>query len=657
MQPDKTPPAIKLDERNHVEKPLLDQLKGLGWEVRDLDRTQKPQDSERASFTEVVMLPILRQQLQIINPWLEPDQIEEVIKQLTANFPSNNLLENNRHLFTLLQENTSISENRKTGEKSPTVKFVDFAHTANNSFIAICQFKIRILGTENHIIPDIVLFLNGLPVVVIECKSPKVQDAIPEAIDQLMRYSEQRGAIGEGSAPLFFYNQFIIATCRTEAKFGTITTHNQKYFYRWADPFPRTLEDLDHGASSPNDQQRLVAGMLDQNNLLEIIRNFTLFSVNDLGGGTFDVTIIKIENGNIIVVCTDGDHKLGGKDWDNSLLNYFVEEWCRQNNSSEEPLDALETLNDWSLEAEKAKKALTGRTKTEFNLTHDGQKARISLTREKFDELTENLFNQTIELTKLAKDEAAKRNVTKIDKILLVGGSTRMPQVATRLEKEFGIKPEFSDPDESVAKGAATYGFKLRLGEKILEFIADKTGKKVEDIDLINISQDIINEAQEKVAVEFNLLPSTVKEAIEKKIGDVSSRSFGIIAYKNSELRVTNLILKNDPLPAKTTQKFGTYEDNQTTAEITIVDNLSSDEEYDLPPASRELGKAELTIPPNLPKGTPIEITYELNEQGRLQIHAKELVGGNEIQIEIETEAGASEQEIKEAKSRNLAVS
>jgi type I restriction enzyme R subunit len=283
MRPDKTPTAIKLDERNHVEKPLLAQLQGLGWEVRDLDKHKKPQDSDRENFTEVVLLPILRQQLQIINPWLETDQIEEVIKQLTANFPSNNLLENNRHLFTLLQENTSVSENRKTGEKSPTIKFVDFAHTSNNSFIAICQFKIRILGTEHHIIPDIVLFLNGLPVVVIECKSPKVQDAIPEAIDQLMRYSEQRGAKGEGSAPLFFYNQFIIATCRNEAKFGTISTHTEKYFYRWADPYPRTLEDLDRGASSPNDQQRLVAGMLDHNNLLEIIRNFTLFSVSDKG--------------------------------------------------------------------------------------------------------------------------------------------------------------------------------------------------------------------------------------------------------------------------------------------------------------------------------------------------------------------------------------
>lgn len=283
MRPDKTPTAIKLDERNHVEKPLLDQLHGLGWQVLDLNKHQKPKDSDRENFTEVVILPILRQQLQIINPWLETDQIEEVIKQLTANFPSNNLLENNRHLFTLLQENTSVSENRKTGEKSPTVKFVDFAHTSNNSFIAICQFKIRILGTEHHIIPDIVLFLNGLPVVVIECKSQKVQDAIREAIDQLMRYSEQRGAKGEGSAPLFFYNQFIIATCRNEAKFGTISTHTEKYFYRWADPYPRTLEDLDRGASSPNDQQRLVAGMLDHNNLLEIIRNFTLFSVNDKG--------------------------------------------------------------------------------------------------------------------------------------------------------------------------------------------------------------------------------------------------------------------------------------------------------------------------------------------------------------------------------------
>jgi type I site-specific restriction-modification system R (restriction) subunit len=253
----KTPQYLKLDERNHVEKPFLDQLDGLGWEIIDLDSKQHPSDSFRQSFTEVMMLPVLREQLKVINDWMEDDQVEEVVKQLTAGFPGTGLIQNNRHVFTLLLENTSVSENRRTGEKSPTVYFVDFTHRKNNRFISVCQPKIRILGTEHHIVPDIVLFLNGLPVVVIECKSPKVKDAIPEAIDQMLRYSEQRGAKGEGSAPLFYYSQIVIATCRQEAKFGTITTHSEKYFYRWADPYPRTVDDLDHGESGPNDQQRL----------------------------------------------------------------------------------------------------------------------------------------------------------------------------------------------------------------------------------------------------------------------------------------------------------------------------------------------------------------------------------------------------------------
>ncbi len=278
-----SPAQIRLDERQHVEKPLLDQLAGLSWEIIDLDLKQHPGDSHRTNFAEVVMLPVLREQLKVINPWLEDDQVEEVVKTLTVNFPSTNLLQNNQHVFDLLLENTSVSENRKTGEKSPSVKFIDFKNRDNNRFIAVCQFKVRILGSERHIIPDIVLFLNGLPVVVIEAKSPKVKEPIPEAIDQLLRYSEQRGAKGEGSTPLFYYNQFVITTCRQEAKFGTITTHAEKHFYRWSDPYPRTLNDLDHGSGSPNDQQRLVAGMLDRDNLLDLIRTFTIFSTNTKG--------------------------------------------------------------------------------------------------------------------------------------------------------------------------------------------------------------------------------------------------------------------------------------------------------------------------------------------------------------------------------------
>ena len=276
--------SLRMDERKHVEKPLLEQLHGLGWEIIDLtDESQKPGDTFRENFTEVVMLPVLRAQLKAINPWLEDDQVEEVVKQLTASFPGTGLVENNKHVLRLLLENTSVSENRQTGENSPTVRFIDFKNRDNNRFIAVCQFKVRILGTEHHIIPDVVLFVNGLPVVLIECKSPRVKDAIPEAIDQMLRYSEQRGVTGEGSPPLFYFNQFVVATCRQQAKFGTITTHSEKHFYRWTDPYPRTVNDLEHGTGSPNDQQRLVAGMMDKDNLLDLIRTFTLFSTNDKG--------------------------------------------------------------------------------------------------------------------------------------------------------------------------------------------------------------------------------------------------------------------------------------------------------------------------------------------------------------------------------------
>jgi len=283
MTRENTPAHIRIDERQHVEKPLLDQLAGLGWEVLDLDAKQRPTDSHRTNFIEVVMGSVLREQLKEIQPWLEDDQVEDLVKQITAGFPGNNLLQNNKHAFELLTQGTSVSENRTTGERSPTVNFVDFDHPEKNRFLAVCQFKVRILGTDHHILPDIVLFLNGIPVVVIECKSPKVKEPIPEAIDQLLRYSEQRGEKGEGSPALFYYNQFVVATCRQEAKFGTITTHTEKLFYRWSDPFPRSIDDLEHGASGPNDQQRLVAGMLDHRNLLDLIRTYTLFGTNSKG--------------------------------------------------------------------------------------------------------------------------------------------------------------------------------------------------------------------------------------------------------------------------------------------------------------------------------------------------------------------------------------
>ncbi|MDR3056802.1 MAG: HsdR family type I site-specific deoxyribonuclease, partial [Prevotella sp.] len=275
--------SLKLDEYNSVELPFMEQLSQLGWnQVIELNMQQIPEQSFRNSFSEVVLLPKLREALKKINIFLTETQIDEAVRRIRT-FDRNSLIENNQKVLDLLLANTTVSRNEITGEQSPTVRYIDFDNLENNTFTAISQFKLAIQGTDHHIIPDIVLFINGLPLVVIEAKSPKVKEPVPEAIDQLMRYSEQRGDTGEGNKELFYYNQFIITTCRSEAKFGTITTHIPKHFYRWTDPYPKTLNELEHGQSSPNDQQRLVAGMLDPRNLLDILRVFTVFSTDDKG--------------------------------------------------------------------------------------------------------------------------------------------------------------------------------------------------------------------------------------------------------------------------------------------------------------------------------------------------------------------------------------
>ena len=231
-----TKQRLKLDEYNHVEKPFMEQLEGLGWKTLYLElHHQQPEQSQRNSFAEVIIRPELVKSLRKINTFLTDSQTDEVISKLSS-YPNQSLLECSQHVLNLLLENTTVSKNEQTGERSPTVRFIDFDNLENNSFLAVSQFKLRIPGTENHIVPDITLFVNGMPLVVVECKSPRVKEPIADAIDQLMRYSEQRQCLSEGNQEFFFYNQFLIATCRNQSKFGTITTHIEKHFYRWTDP-------------------------------------------------------------------------------------------------------------------------------------------------------------------------------------------------------------------------------------------------------------------------------------------------------------------------------------------------------------------------------------------------------------------------------------
>ncbi|MDJ0536407.1 MAG: Hsp70 family protein [Xenococcaceae cyanobacterium MO_207.B15] len=293
------------------------------------------------------------------------------------------------------------------------------------------------------------------------------------------------------------------------------------------------------------------------------------------------------------------------------------------------------------------------REKKDISFMHDMQRARVSLTREKFDELTEHLLDTTIEKIKLAIAEAEKKGVTQFDKILMVGGSTRMPQVSRRIQEEFGQEPQFCDPDEAVAKGAAVYGHHLMLGEELVKVIAQKQGVAKEEVDTSNVDANTLKEAQEEVAEIFALPSDLVEKATTTKIVNVTSRSFGVISLNQKKDKIVrNLILKNDSVPASKIGNFGTAEDNQENVLIEIVDNFSSDQVYEVE-GSRKLGEATLTIPSGLPAGAPIEITYEINEQGLLQMYAKELTEGLNVQVTIEIEDGISQKELEEAKERS----
>jgi molecular chaperone DnaK len=283
--------------------------------------------------------------------------------------------------------------------------------------------------------------------------------------------------------------------------------------------------------------------------------------VYDLGGGTFDITIIEIKNGSITVVATGGDHELGGRDWDEQIVQYLAQQWMAQTGSSESPTDSPETLQELWEKAEKAKKALTARSEVTESVMFNNQREAIKLTREKFDELTRDKLERTIQFTHDTLAVARGRGYHSFDQLLLVGGSTRMPQVRERLLQEFpSVEPRMHDPDQAVAKGAAIYGQKLSIGRKIQIKVAELTGVDPDEVDFTQVAAATFERAQEAVAIEGGYRLPAVRKMVEQKVTNVSSHSFGIIAVDEAtgaEI-IANLVLTNEPLPRTKTQTFKT---------------------------------------------------------------------------------------------------
>jgi len=290
-------------ELDDVERPFIAQLQALGWTAVD-GNLDDPAVTGRASFAEVIQEGVLRERLRALNPgpdgrpWLDDARLSEAVAALTRP-GTHKLMETNQKATELLVKGLTVEGLPGwDGGRGQTLRYIDWGVPANNDFTVINQYRVDCPPGFNRakafIVPDLVLLVNGIPLVVVECKSPSVPEPLAEAVDQLRRYSNQRKAAlevddNEGSEALFATNQLLIASCMDEARVGCIGAVFE-HFAQWktvAGPDGQGTETAAAhalGKTRLNAQERLVAGLLAPAHLLDVIANFLLFM--QVGGQT-----------------------------------------------------------------------------------------------------------------------------------------------------------------------------------------------------------------------------------------------------------------------------------------------------------------------------------------------------------------------------------
>lgn len=266
-----------MDEDQKVEQVALRQLQDLGWIYINGNELNDSVSNERPNNKEVILEQRLTNALKKINPWIDDENLRKTVRELRlqgAQFP--NLIEANQTIWEKFVNYESKKQDSEKGKRSKTIKFIDFDNIDNNDFL--CVNQLRVEGPNQTIKPDIILFVNGLPLAIIECKSPYITNPIENGINQLLRYANRRNPHeNEGAEKLFWYNQIMVTTHRDKARFGTISSKIE-HFLEWKDPYPTDINSL---GDNPDAQTILIAGIFNRQHFLDLIRNFIVYDVKN----------------------------------------------------------------------------------------------------------------------------------------------------------------------------------------------------------------------------------------------------------------------------------------------------------------------------------------------------------------------------------------
>lgn len=334
--------------------------------------------------------------------------------------------------------------------------------------------------------------------------------------------------------------------------------------------------------------------------------------VYDLGGGTFDTTIMKVSPESVVVVVTDGVHKLGGADWDARLMELIAEKFQNQASLDVSPLDDEEFTQWLSREVEDTKKALSRVESRTLSCVYGAAREKVEVTRSEFESITTDLVDRTLERVQATLDAAAlKEPSLKVDQVLLVGGSSHMPMVSAALKMRFGWEPRSSRLDMAVAEGAALYGQSA---------IAVRGG-----------------EVDEQGGTASGTVSGRLAPAIS--VSNVLPRSFGVLFLRDdsTEVYVHHLAHAQDGLPLTVEETAVTAEHNQTSVSVRLFEQAGESESEDIADNKEitpETG-AVFTGLPNLPKGSPIEVSLEIDPEGLAQVSAFEPVSGQHLHLEV----------------------